>query len=64
MSCNVIDEDNLCKKYIKKWDKQYDGQVWEYYKPEQWVPHSTLCMNLSKEMFKKSTELYKILNFQ
>jgi len=42
-------------KKFHNYFKEYNDIAWDYYKPNQWVPHSTLCMNLSEEILKKST---------
>lgn len=38
---------------------KYGDDVWEYYKPKVWVPHCTLCMDLSQDMYKSATEILK-----
>lgn len=36
---------------------KYDDLGWKYYKPGMWYPHSTLCLDLTEEMYKKAKEL-------
>lgn len=38
---------------------KYSDWVWEYYKPQIWVPHCTLCMGLSLDMYERATEMLK-----
>ena len=41
--------------------RTYRERVWQYYRPGVWVPHCTLCMDLSQEMFQAATRLLKDL---
>ncbi len=43
--------------------KEYSNKAWDYYKPNQWVPHTTLCISLSEGMLKKSSDIIKNLEF-
>ena len=36
---------------------KYGDDVWEYYKPKIWVPHCTLCMDLSQDMYKRAMKI-------
>lgn len=37
--------------------KKYSDSVWEYYRPKVWVPHCTLCMDLSQDMYSEATKI-------
>ncbi|MFW6311942.1 MAG: 2'-5' RNA ligase family protein [Nanoarchaeota archaeon] len=45
----------------KLYDCFKDSQdlVWDYYKPENWVPHCTLGMDLTDDMLVKASSLFK-----
>lgn len=38
---------------------KYSNSVYEYYKPKVWIPHCTLCMGLSQEMYIKASKILK-----
>lgn len=43
--------------------EKFDDSVWDYYRPSQWVPHCTLCMNLTEDMFSKSIKFLRDITF-
>ncbi len=46
------------RKFHDSFNK-YGDWVWEYCKPKIWVPHCTLCMDLTLDMYEKATEILK-----
>lgn len=36
---------------------KYAEAVWDYYRPGIWVPHCTLCMDLSPDMYRRAMEM-------
>ena len=43
--------------------EKFDDSVWDHYRPSKWVPHCTLCMNLTEDMFSKSTKFLRDITF-
>ncbi|HHY15695.1 MAG TPA: 2'-5' RNA ligase family protein [Firmicutes bacterium] len=39
--------------------RQYSDTAWHYYKPGVWIPHCTLGMNLSQDMYLRAMEILK-----
>lgn len=38
---------------------KYNDAVWDYYRPQTWVPHCTLCMGLTRDMYIRAQEILK-----
>ena len=50
---------NLLKLHKEFHDffRESDNVAWDYYRPEKWVPHCTLAMNLSDDMVSEAIEI-------
>ncbi len=41
----------------------YDGELWEYYHPEEWVPHCTLALGLEYDELNEACRLLSGVDF-
>lgn len=44
-------------KEFHEFFKELGDSAWDYYRPEKWVPHCTLAMNIPGEMVSRAVEL-------
>ncbi len=47
------------QRQFHKYFSKYRDAVWQYYQPESWIPHCTLCMDLSHDMYLRANEILK-----